>query len=305
MKQGVDELNKTRQGQERQSIGDWLSSADHSVQHNDFINRRQEGTGQWLLDSLEYTSWRSGSTSTLFCPGIPGAGKTMMTAIVVDDLMNRFLVDESVGIAFLYCNYKRQQEQQDVDLLASLLKQLYFSSHDSSDDVRSLYQKHTSTMTRPSFQEMLNLLRSLEKRYSRVIYVIDALDECAVDARQQLLSKICPSENQNRISTMVSLFATSRLLPEILERFKQCKRLDIRASDGDLEKYLDGRLQNFPKCAIPPKRDALGKLKIDIKAEIKTGIMTAVDGMFVVLKFPTSSLTMLTYSQVSSCATQP
>jgi hypothetical protein len=59
----------------------------------------------------------------LFCPGIPGAGKTILTSIVVDNLCNRFHNDATVGIAYVYCNFRRKDEQKIDALLASLLKQ--------------------------------------------------------------------------------------------------------------------------------------------------------------------------------------
>ena len=66
---------------ERKVILDWLSPNDYASQHRDVINRRQAGTGQWLLESAEYKTRLQLAKGTLFCPGIPGAGKTTLTAI--------------------------------------------------------------------------------------------------------------------------------------------------------------------------------------------------------------------------------
>jgi len=60
----------------------------------------------------------------LFCPGIPGAGKTILTAITIDDLTTRFRGEVDIRIAYLYYNLRRQDEQKADELLASLLKQL-------------------------------------------------------------------------------------------------------------------------------------------------------------------------------------
>jgi Ni2+-binding GTPase involved in maturation of urease and hydrogenase len=59
---------------------------------------------------------------TLFCPGIPGAGKTILTSIVVENLLTRFKDEPSVKIAYVYCNFRSQDQQRVEDLLASLLK---------------------------------------------------------------------------------------------------------------------------------------------------------------------------------------
>jgi hypothetical protein len=120
----VDRLHERQDDQERGTILDWLTPIDYASQQSDIIGRRQEGTGQWLLNSDEFKNRVNHSNQTLFCPGIPGAGKTMITAIVADYLCTKFQNDASVGIAYLYCNYQPQQEQKPEDLLSSLLKQL-------------------------------------------------------------------------------------------------------------------------------------------------------------------------------------
>jgi hypothetical protein len=136
----VDQLNQRQDNQERQAILDWITPINYDPQQSDFITRRQAGTGQWLLDSAKYQAWLITSKQTLFCPGIPGAGKTILTSIVVNDLNTRFTANQNVGIAYLYCNFRQRDEQSAEGLLASLLKQLtlaqiYLGSLDLSEPV--------------------------------------------------------------------------------------------------------------------------------------------------------------------------
>jgi hypothetical protein len=53
--------------------------------------------------------WLSEPHATLFCPGIPGAGKTMVAAIAIDYLLKP-VQSSSHGVAYVYCNYKAQEE---------------------------------------------------------------------------------------------------------------------------------------------------------------------------------------------------
>ena len=53
----VVKLVQHQEDQRRRAVLDWLTSIDYAPQQNDFIARRQEGTGTWLLDSTEYQSW--------------------------------------------------------------------------------------------------------------------------------------------------------------------------------------------------------------------------------------------------------
>ena len=48
---------------------------DFPAQQSDIIGRRQEGTGQWFLNAPDIVKWLREPKETLFCPGIPGAGK--------------------------------------------------------------------------------------------------------------------------------------------------------------------------------------------------------------------------------------
>ena len=136
-------------------ILNWLTPIDYGPQHSDLLRRRQLGTGQWLLGSEEYQAWLKNRKQTLFCPGIPGAGKTILTSIVIDNIMAKFRNDSTTGIAFVYCNFQRRDDQKFDDLLASLLKQLAEGCLSLPQDVRDLYGYHSSRRTRPSVEEIV------------------------------------------------------------------------------------------------------------------------------------------------------
>ncbi len=59
-----------RLDQERRAIAEWLSSLNFKVTQSDVFKNRQEGTGQWLLNSKDFKHWVSGTQETLWCPGI-------------------------------------------------------------------------------------------------------------------------------------------------------------------------------------------------------------------------------------------
>lgn len=91
---GVDTIIRIQETKEEhdnnRTILDWLSPLDFTSQQNDFIRRRQADTGLWLLQSKEYQHWVTTAKETLFCPGMPGAGKTVLTSIVIEDLYERY-----------------------------------------------------------------------------------------------------------------------------------------------------------------------------------------------------------------------
>ena len=209
-KAGVDLLHERQDNREHReghrAIVDWLTPIDYAAQQSDLISRRQKGTGQWLLDSDEFQRWLSQKQQTLFCPGIPGSGKTMVASIVADNLCSQFENDGSIGIAYLYCNFRQQQNQKPVDLLACLLGQLVQGQPSVSNSVKRLYDRYEVKRTRPSFEEISQALQSIMAKYSRTFIVIDALDECGISdgGCRQFLSEVFKLQAK----TGASLFAT-------------------------------------------------------------------------------------------------
>ena len=264
------------ESKESKAILDWLTPIDYYTHQNDFIKRREAGTGQWLLDSKQFEAWIESEGQTLFCTGIPGAGKTILTSIVIDTLSETW--DDTVGIAYVYCNFRRQNDQNAIDLLASLLKQLARSRPSLPDAVRSLYDRHGSKQSRPSLDEISRALQSVAALYSRVFIVVDALDECQTASRRHFLPAIF--ELQDKCEA--NIFATSRSIPEIVDKFKGHLTLEIRASGDDIKRYLDGNMSSL---------SAFDDWGPQVRDEIKNGISDAVDGMCVFINQKAKSRT--------------
>jgi hypothetical protein len=270
VQEGVYKLLRGQHDQEHGTILEWLTPIDYAPQQNDYIRRRQPGTGQWLLDSAEYQTWLKTDKQTLFCPGIPGAGKTILTSIVVGDLFERFQDDATIGIAYMYCNVRRQNEQKAEHLLASLLRQLAQGQSSLPGTVNDLYHRHEVRRTRPSLDEIHRALQFVAAMYTRVFIIVDALDECqgSDGCRTKFLSEIFKLQAE----AGTNLFATSRHIPEIIKEFNGSVSLEIRASDEDVQRYLDGCMSHLPGFVL---------YNPELQKEIKTEIVKAVDGMYV------------------------
>ncbi|ESU18178.1 hypothetical protein FGSG_11425 [Fusarium graminearum PH-1] len=249
-------------------ILDWLTPIDYGPQQSDYFSTRQPATGNWLLQSKEFLDWLAASKQTLFCPGMPGAGKTILTSIVVDSLNSKFDNDSEIGIAYIYCNFRRQHEQKIGDLLASVLKQLTQCRSSLPDSVNSLYDSHKTKRTRPSVDEILGLLQSVAAMHSRVFIIIDALDECLASdgCRTRFLSELFNLQTRHGIN----IFATSRFIPEIMDRFETSLSIEIRASPDDVARYLEGHIEQLPSFVQHDRQ---------LQEEITTGISEAVDGI--------------------------
>ncbi|THX55134.1 WD40 repeat-like protein [Aureobasidium pullulans] len=273
----IDEVKKCTN--RKDDILNWLTPMDHALQHNDFAGRREPGTGQWLLDSSEFQTWLAVAGRMLYCPGMPGAGKTMLTSIVISHLQETARFDPRVGIGYIYCSFERKQQQKPEDLLASLLKQLARGLHDTPPSVADLYTSHKDRNTRPCLEDLITALVAVLGQYSKTFIVVDALDECQSSHNWQkgfvhALLKI-------HTQIQVSIFATSRHSLDVDKTFESAMSLEIRASKEDISKYVRGRMGDLPNFISrnPPLRQ-----------EIEITIMNAVDGMFLLAQLHMESL---------------
>lgn len=191
-------------------------------------------------------------------------------AIVVDYLRTRYKDDTKVGIAYIYCNFRRQEEQKLESLLASILKQLAQEQPSIPGSIKDLHDRHEKERTRPSTDEISRALHSVATNFSRVFFIVDALDECQTTdgCRSKLLSEMFSL----RVKTGANLFATSRPILDIKKEFKSYVSCEILASPEDVRRYLNGHMSQLPGFV---------KQRPDLQEEIKTAITGVVEGMYV------------------------
>ncbi|KAI9766598.1 MAG: hypothetical protein M1840_006409 [Geoglossum simile] len=275
---GVNAIQQHQNRHRHDEILEWISLTDFPAQQSDFIARRQEGTGLWFLDSTEFTEWVNRSKKTLFCPGIPGAGKTMIVAITINYLLQT-VQSNNIGVAYLYCNYKAQADQNTTNLLAAILKQLVQARPSMTEPVARLYDYHASRRTRPSLEEIFSALQSILTNHLSVYLLIDALDECSdkEGTRSELLNKLYALQSKTDLHLMV----TSRFIPEIANEFKPALTLEVRASKADVKRFVEGQMYRLPNCV---QRDEA------LQVIVQEKLVEAVDGMFLIARLHFDSL---------------
>ncbi|KAK6525188.1 hypothetical protein TWF694_005334 [Orbilia ellipsospora] len=256
---------------------DWITTIDDSLQHNDFFNRRAKGTGQQFLNSPEYQSWLNTAKGILFCQGIPGAGKTILTSVVIDYLIDRYLYNPTVGIAYIYFNSKGSAQLRIDDLLSSLLRQLARTQTSLPKSVRALYRTYRNI--RPSRTDIMKTLHAICASYSRVFIIVDALDEYKYEKCSEFLEKLFELYKHGSIN----IFATSRPIPRIRDIFRENKadrtELEILATDEDIKAYLDKRISQSGSNTVKHSRE-----------KIKNEISKRAQGMFLLAHFHYESL---------------
>ncbi|KAF3208564.1 hypothetical protein TWF191_000628 [Orbilia oligospora] len=269
-----------QEGQHRE-IFRWLSPIDPFTRQSDFLRRRQKGTGEWFLETPQFKEWLEGKEKTLFCPGIPGAGKTMIASIVSDNL--KAVRDQDAvrnvrtGVAFIYCIYNEREQQSLDDILASILVQLVLGQPVIPESVQKVYKSHRKgEKPRLSLDEISKEITAIIKCYSRIFIVVDALDECRDDdIRKSLLSKLFELQTVSDIRLMVT-FRPGAISEALIKT-----RIEIRAQNEDLEIYLRNQMSKLPDVVTENH---------ELQNKIKDRISYLARGMFLLAQLYINSL---------------
>jgi Cdc6-like AAA superfamily ATPase len=221
----------------------WLTQEDPHAKQREAASKRLPGTSRWFLMSPIFNRWLINEHQTLFCPGAPGSGKTMIASMVVDKLIDSFQADPTIGIAYFYCSWQ-QEDQRTERLLGSIVQQLGCRLQSMPSSLLDLYQHHSTKATHPSITELFDVLKTVVARMSEVYLIIDALDELSSTSRRALLPRLFTMQSTAR----VNILGTSRPLPDIVSRFENYPSLDLSGEDidQDIRRYIDESMPKLP-----------------------------------------------------------
>ncbi|KAK4694873.1 hypothetical protein P7C71_g2783, partial [Lecanoromycetidae sp. Uapishka_2] len=239
-----------------------VSNINYDDFHSNLANSRADSTGGWLLESAEFRDWEA-KPGVLFCKGIPGSGKTILSSLVVDHL--RRCQSEGVAIVKIYCRYNDPLSAED--LIRSVLRQLleslkalpiFVDDHFASDINRSNLFTHFSTI--------LCCFRNVK-------IVVDALDEC--HERVQLVQFL----GQRVPNATLHVLYTCRIGTSDVERkLEDAVHLEIRSNETDVRKYIHERLRS--NDTIPEFDDS----NPDLFDQIVDAILPRLEGMFLLAR---------------------
>lgn len=269
---------------ERLEVLQWVSTTDFVARQNDLIRLHQPGSRQWLFDSADFNSWKGAKGKTLFCPGIPGAGKTFTMAMVVDALGKPLSSDDfnkemaNVGVFYLYCSYQNK-EQTAMQLLTSLLRNVLQHRSDVPDEIVKLYKAGKASGTGIADRsEAMGLLKASLSGLEYIYIFIDALDELLDEIRRPFVKDLLALQKH----CSANLFLTSRPISAISRSFKNATEVEIRASEEDIKAYLTDNMGDLVPDFV------LGNAKLE--SLVLESITAACDGMFLLAQLHLQSL---------------
>ncbi|MCJ1287696.1 hypothetical protein MMC26_007048 [Xylographa opegraphella] len=244
----LKEVKDWRQEESNQKILRWLSPLDFAARHQDISSKRQRETLKWLLSSAEYLTWSRtdvpliNDNRVIWCYGDPGAGKTYASSRVLDHWLETPEIHKP-GIAYVYCNYDDQNNRTLSNILGCILKQLIVQCQMLPDFMARLYMKERHTLTSFEREIFWKLLEQLNDNFSRILIVVDALDELENDGARTRRNLMRTMSMSRESRSDIRIFATSRPhLEDINNALDRFPKLRIEARDNDIRSFLLQRI---------------------------------------------------------------
>ncbi|EPE36656.1 Ankyrin repeat-containing protein [Glarea lozoyensis ATCC 20868] len=227
-----------------------LSSLNFHEKQNDIFAKCHHGTGQWLIQADEFEGWLKGEgSSILWCPGIPGAGKTVLTSLAVNHTQKVTRGTEA-AIVYIYCDYKDPKTQSELELMSSITRQLTEQTSPIPLEVQKFCEENVRNRRNPTGNEWTSLIKSISLLFRTTYLFIDALDECPEINRDNFLSLI------GKIEPFVRLFITSRPHLDLKAKFPTIRRIDISASVSDVKTYLENEISTNNRLSLFTAKDS-------------------------------------------------
>lgn len=202
----------------------------------------QAGTGTWFLDSEEFTSWTETRNAKLWVNGIPGAGKSVLLALIIQTLQTSLSPHDA--LAYFYCDYMDTATQEPINILGSLAKQLAMHNLQSLARLEAFYYQHHNEgnlSATSSMEDLCSLISEISKSFDNTLIIVDGLDECASD--RSSLVELLSSLNNAGSYRIKTLFA-SRDEHDIRSKLQDYTTVSISARSSDLRLYVAAELQS-------------------------------------------------------------
>lgn len=224
-------------------IREWLQPTPYDQERSEYSRHRAShlvGTGKWLMSTTTYQQWHQGDDNgLLWIKGIPGSGKSVMAASIIDQLRK-----EEVPVLHFFFRQIIDANHKPVAALRDWLCQVLHYSPPLQVKLKGyIDQRRSLDSLSPSdlWKDLKLALASFDKAYC----VTDALDEMDQGNDDFLLTLVqlgqwSPSD--------VKVLITSRPVATVENALRSVPipqiRLEERLVDIDIATYVQYRLRS-------------------------------------------------------------
>lgn len=163
----------------RKALRNWLSAPNPESNYQKAAEQYYDATCLWFIEGERFRAWLSNAESHrhLWLRGIPGSGKTLLSAKVISLLREK---QEAIPLYFFF-DFNDITKQTLESMLRSLISQLHRVSKNAKKILETTFSEQFEEGERLlSLSELTVIVLEMVRTDDRVFkIVIDALDECA------------------------------------------------------------------------------------------------------------------------------
>lgn len=196
------------------------------------------------------SAWLEDSNSALWIYGIPGAGKTILSTLLVDEVLTRKR-SSSIGTAYFYVRHDDRSSQVPSNVLGSLISQLAHQNSAALDDVVELHQQHRREgpmTTNLEDDDLIRLLFKISKYFVDTFIMVDGLDECGSPLnrdRKRLIDALASIHHNRSYRIHMLIFSRDEVDIRKCLTATEFQIVSIAACSADLRLYVNAWLPSL------------------------------------------------------------
>ncbi|KAF8214397.1 hypothetical protein K438DRAFT_1956474 [Mycena galopus ATCC 62051] len=251
---------------------DWLKPINMKSRLETIFQLHQQGTCQWVLDNPVFKEWeKSTAGSLLWLQGILGNGKTVISSVVMEHVVEKCTHDDIVLYAF--CEFRDKQIIDPAVLLRTFISQLLRAYPGQiMPDFSDLVDKERKRESPPNTVASLGaLIRRATQRFARVHIVLDGMDECADrESLIELLHTLVKDEAFN-------VYVARRPEPDIQEALSSAITISLQMEQE--RAHVHDEIVHYINRQLEVRRE-LRRLPKKLTDEIQATLEIKANGMF-------------------------
>ena len=225
----LEQARKWRQDRAKARFLDSCSRYNFEITLN---QARKKGASTWIFQNEEFRQWISRtSSSTLLCSGIVGAGKTVLCANVVENLIVNKYQGSSLG--FFFCRSDEAASLKAHEVIGSLARQWFEDIPTEAFQINQM-EPYVGGITL-NIEQILSRLRHLLPCHRHYTMVIDGLDECDYGEVKALVESIQSLMQTSKQVFKLFLTCRSDLALRISEKLQPDWQIHISSSNNGPE----------------------------------------------------------------------
>ncbi|KAJ5613645.1 hypothetical protein N7528_007299 [Penicillium herquei] len=224
-------------------LRDWLQPTPYDVERSEFsrhLGSYLEGTGQWLTSTNTYQQWHEGDASgLLWIKGIPGSGKSVMAASIIDQLRK-----EDVPVLFFFFRQIIDANHQPVGALRDWLCQILPFSPPLQARLKTEYLDRNRSIDSLATSDLWENIKFALSAFPKAYCITDALDEMD-HGNEDFIQALAEFGEWRPANLKVLILSRPVVVVESpLRPFSMLSlRLEEQLVDIDIAAYVQHRLQ--------------------------------------------------------------